>query len=308
MYPLLFALIFSAGAFAGEFNPFTTLRAAGNDEVVQRYQAYAKSGQACAPLNSGHRVILTGFGLWSDLSLSYSGYVIDNLGTPEFLAKDSTHPRPPKSYVPRNGRLELNEGARIVNRVLRLPNGREVSACLILVDVLWDFAGAVIVNEMDRFQPDVVVMTGIGSHATVEGGAENYANAMEGYFADGKADEFNFPVKEPILPQFPVGSKIAMTWDVNKVAKAVRPFEPSVVVHHEANPTNTYICNNVSYIALQAAAGTKISLAGGKLEIHPSVRGKPRIGFYHYNSATPGDLKTLERNAEMLLAIVGAAL
>ncbi|MGZ3722824.1 MAG: hypothetical protein ACXVA9_07850, partial [Bdellovibrionales bacterium] len=240
---ILLAFIFPALCFAREtVRPFTTLRPAGNQEVVARYQTYLDSKQSCAPVNNGPRVILSGFGIWNNTSLSYSGYLIDNLASQAFWPESDVKPNPVGNYVAKNGVLH-NEGTRIVNRSFLLKDGREISACLILVDVLWDFAGAVVATEMERFQPQAVIMMGVGPKATIEGGATNTAYPMAGYI-DGLTDGLNFPLSKGILPNFPAGSTIAMTWDVARVTEAVQKFEPHVTVHHSADPQNDYICNN----------------------------------------------------------------
>jgi hypothetical protein len=304
----IFLVLWPTFSFAHFDRPETTFERGGNLEVVSRYKTFVSRDQHCAPVSDGPRVILTGFGIWDNSSISYSGYLVDNLSDPRFWSEEDIAPFPIENYAAHDGRLGIDEGARIVNRAFRLANGQKISACLIVVDVLWDFAGAVVATEMDRFQPQSVVMTGVGPQDAVEGGALNLTSRLAGYYPNGTSDDLNRPISRTILPDEKVNQEIPMTWDLRKVASAAKIFKPDVIVHQKAELDNNYICNNVSYIALEAANGRTLQLADGDLVLKPDVRSRPNVGFFHFDNRTTGELETLKANAQMILAVIEATL
>jgi pyrrolidone-carboxylate peptidase len=258
----------------------------GNRQVAERYGSFESANFGCQAVNNGPRVILTGFGLFAGFAYNISGVVIENLASEEFWPTDAEHAAVPASRAGfKNGVLSAaDHGARVFNRSFRMGE-QEVSACLILTDVLWDFAGAVIVREIERFQPQVVIMSGAGD-GSLEAGAVNDALSAPGFTSDGKENSFNTPQARRILPDEPLDSSIAMTWDAEKLGSMVSPLVSelgfSLSIPRQARPSNDYICNNVSYLVLQAAQGHQLTLAGGKLILRPKINSNPKIGFFHY--------------------------
>ena len=111
------------------FDPQVFSTSPGDREVATRFAHYLESGKGCSPTNNGPRVIISGFGLWAHQSLNLSGLVIDHLAADDSASTD------------RSGALARDEDVRIRNRTFRLQNGQEISACLILVNVMWGFCG-----------------------------------------------------------------------------------------------------------------------------------------------------------------------
>jgi pyrrolidone-carboxylate peptidase len=288
----------SAIAFAiATFNPFsstyayTDLGTTGNHAVARTFAEYKAKPSGCAPVNSGARVIVTGFGLFSGIDFNISGAVVQTLSSPKAWPSEiDLQNEPPvleKNDLQRGLLTDDDRGGRAVNRELVI-DGRTYSACFIVLDVLWDLAGAIVSHEMERFAPDLVLMTGRGSlGAVIEAGALNTAIALGGFRSDGNVADDNLPrstwILEDTRPDAP--KDIAMTWNNRAVADRIVPLITqmgwTVDVPTSARTGNDYICNNVSYVALQAAAGTTLTLAGGELVLRPWIAHAPKVGFMH---------------------------
>jgi hypothetical protein len=257
-------------------------------------------------------VILTGFGLWSTLKVNYSGFLIDNLASAHFQPSVRAHPFGFSDQALRTGVLHPGEGVRISNRILTLTDGQQVSACLIIADVSWDYAGAVIANEMSRFQPNAVIMLGVSAHAYLEAGAVKSIDDRPGYDSTGRPDPDNtesnqWLVQNPMTP--PV---LSMNWDNHRLVRLLRPYLKALDLHvltpDHARPTNDYICNNVSYLALASALSLPLTLAGGKIHLTPAVRSHPKVGFFHLPEGATADLLHLRKYTQLLLALVQGTL
>lgn len=272
----------------------------GNAAVARRFAEYIEKRQGCEANQSGlPRVMLSGFGLFSGAQFNISGAVIDNLSRDLPFHDDA-----------RGILSDADLGARVVNKILRLPSG-PVSACLLLLDVQWDLAAAVLAYEMDRFQPEVLIMSGRGSlRAIIEAGAQNKAVAMHGYNPDGSPNLENRPIAQPILAG---ESEFAeMTWNQGALAERTRGLIEAqgaqLQLPTEARWSNDYICNNVSYAVLKAAEGRPLVLAGGELVLSSRLNEPARIGFFHY----PYDVQFTETSilawSEILLNLADASL
>ncbi len=271
---------------------FTDLGGVGNATVARTFADYQrKLSNGCRPVAQGPRVIVTGFGLFFGIDYNISGAVVQSMANENAwpasidLAKDA--PLPAKAELRKGLLAETDRGARTVNRALAI-DGRTYSVCFIVLDVLWDLAGAIVAHEMERFHPDFVLMTGRGGiSAVVEAGALNTATALPGYRSSGNSDHDNRPQSDWILEDTQPGAskEIAMTWSQKAVAARIEPLIKelgwSLEVPTSARSNNDYICNNVSYIALQAATNRILSLAGGELVIRPWILRPPKIGFMH---------------------------
>jgi hypothetical protein len=241
-------------------------------------------------------VILTGFGLFAGANFNISGAVISS------MASGSLD----------DGSLNAGDkGARIVNRAMQIGT-QYVEVCLIVADVLWDFAGAIFIQEMQRFKPDLVIMTGRGgATAVVEAGALNEASKLSGFNPDGSADPINSPVSAKILPDDP-DAEAAMTWNQRAVANKIQPMIEQLGFNLEipasARIGNDYICNNVSFIAAKAASGVPIPLAGGELTLSVHAPYAPKVGFFHYPIGAKLTASEIVAWQQILLSMVEVAL
>lgn len=265
----------------------TNLGPQGNVELSEKVKKHLQGSKSCIPMNEGPRVILTGFGLFSGVSFNISGAVAENFAQESFLLpSQSSHSKAStnSSAQLKNGRLnEEDQGVRIYNRSLEI-DGQAYSICVMILDVLWDFGGALVASEMHRFQPDMVMMMGRGIRDVIfEGGALNSATPYYGYNFSGDPNRHNTPTEREILPL--EADELSMTWNnkelKNQVEDLVQSMGYPLSAPSKARFSNDYICNNISYIALSAAQSKPLTLAGGKLKLHPKVDSNPKIGFLH---------------------------
>ena len=108
----------------GERQPYsevkTNLGAAGNQEVLERYQAYLAKGRGCRAEGNGKRVILSGFGLFRGVSYNISGAVVASMADAAFWPAEWSVQSPkddlePKAFAaPSSGNL----ADRLTNLVL----------------------------------------------------------------------------------------------------------------------------------------------------------------------------------------------
>ena len=305
-----------------EFSP------TGNKEVKKHFDAYLKlgteAGVGCKASVVGPRVIISGFGLFQGVTFNVSGAIVANLASQTFWPDDldpaiipngqsSVAPILPKNFKLAQGLLkDSKDDVQIFNRILTI-DGQKVNACLIVVDVLWDLGGAILANEMQNFQPQAVIMTGLGGNeAVIEAGAMNQTRVDSGFYANGQADPYNSPIKAPILPDFPSSHWLKMTWNQGLVASYVAAFIKDIgvvlMLPPSFRPENDYICNNISYIALHAGKSDSLNLAGGQLILNPHMAEPPQIGFFHYPASAKLSLREAPKWAEVLLGLVRGAL
>jgi pyrrolidone-carboxylate peptidase len=293
----------------------TDLGPTGNARVASTFASYKAKGYGCSAYGYGKRAIVTGFGLFEGAAYNISGTVVGALGNKTFTPWDvSLASTPASSMQPLSywGFLRNEDyGGRAVNRTIRI-DGEYVSVCFLTLDVIWDLAASIIVHEMQRFQPDLVLMSGRGgSYAGVEYGAVNSATQYSGFAASGARIPDNTPVgyDAKILENGP--DTLTMTWPQAAMASAMRGqlrgLSYQVYTEDEARPENDYICNNVSYVALAAAQGLPISLAGGRIPtVTLSLHSQPKIGFFHYPSSAGRSASELTAWSRGILAMVKA--
>ena len=281
-----------AGLIAGGAAHATDLDKPGNDEVLHRYNAYLAKSSGCTIHGEGKRVLLTGFGLFTGVDYNISGAMNENFADPSVwpdrVSTRSAFSPVEDSLLTKGILTDEDRGGRTHSREVKI-NGRPYSVCFLLVDVLWDFAGAVIAHEMERFQPDLVIMSGRGgkiSSAVIESTARNLADGVPGFESDGESDDINAPATDLILPNKRDISTMRMMWDNQALRQLISPLTAEIGVSVEApdqwSPSNDYICNNVSHIALSSAKSKKLRLAGGELVIQARMKARPKVGFFHY--------------------------
>ena len=276
----------------------TNLGPVGNVEVRNRYQSYRSKLDAAHCNSSGEdvRVIFAGYSLFQSFKYNISGSVVQAMASSRYWPDEVDLDRfdPPYSGVYRDkvGNLSIlapeDFGGHASQRTLEI-DGKKVTVCFLLLEVVWDQAASILLEEARRFKPDSVIMTGGGVTTTpnvgqFEGGALNRAMALTGYDIYGRPIPVNLPEIDsqssyaPILdPKQPgVEEEISMLWNQDNLASVTHETAASirrqnqnkifeVVAEPAARSRNIYLCNNISYIALHAAKGIPISLAGGLL-------------------------------------------
>lgn len=299
---LAFCLI-SFAVHAGEIAD-TNLGTSGNRWVADTFRAYQP--QCNSHGGSPRRILLQGFGPFSGTSRNLSGAVVAKLAG--------------LSQLP----ITANGGWAIL-QIIQFE-GEQIEFCFVYLDVVWDLAGAILLAEIEAFNPELVVMSGIGSAglAIAEGGVQNKALGLSGYDASGNPlSDRNTPWCDDkpcnyadnayvLSPQDPgVTQTVSLSWDnqafAAKLSAQVNSFAPEV--RFEAPPAaragNDYLCNNVSFIVQSALNGAAIRLAGGEV----TFATKPRsiaAGFLHYpSSGEPSDSLVEEWAKAMLKVLSG---
>ena len=280
----------------------TNLGSVGNHLVTDTFERYRGKTEHCRASSAAPRVLVTGFGLFSDVEYNISGTVISSFADPNFIGSniDYNGPMVPSADASR-GRLDFSDlGGRAENRTIRI-SGQEYDLCLLTLDVLWDLAAAIVMDEAHAFRPDLIIMTGRGrktQQAVWEGYARNQARAVSGYLSSGaSAEGSNLPVDSgiPVLPSMATGLDLRMSWDntllKTSTEKNISDINPefSALAPEAWSPGNDYICNNISFVALAARQHKQISLAGGTLSFSPErsdLAPATKIGFLHLPSAS----------------------
>mgnify|MGYP001555991496 FL=1 len=269
----------------------TDLGNRGNSEVRNRFVDYRAKDQHCSNSGTGKRVLISGFGLFSGADFNISGLIVEALADSQLWPEETNLTTVTENIelgedrqLRNRSRLEADsKGARTWQRTITI-NDKTVTLCLVHLEVLWDLAGAIAIYEASLFQPDMIVMMGRGGfESIIETGALNEALTMSGFDGDGVPHSVNTPVgtgrRTPlILPQdHPgIGSQIAMTWDAAALKEAAEPWLehlPFVSMRVAPGPrsSNNYICNNISFIVLNALRGNPVKLAGSTLIFDPTV-------------------------------------
>ena len=265
----------------------------GNAYVADTFDAYRKlhPDGACRAAGTGRRVLVTGYNLFSGVPYNVSGTVVRSMADPAFWPQrvDLDAPPPAPLAPARSAILSPSEaGAAAFNRTLFI-DGARYEACFLVLDVIWDLAGAIVISEESRFKPAVVIMTGRGGgEASFEAGALNRASPFPGYDADGKPlGSINVPESPWIVADEPDGAELPMTWNARALAAAAGPAAQALGYSAQgqagARPENTYLCNDVSFVALHASRNRPTSLAGGRLLLaSPELPAPPAVGFLHF--------------------------
>ncbi|MCX6106300.1 MAG: hypothetical protein NTY08_10775 [Proteobacteria bacterium] len=280
----------------------TDLGSVGNQLVADTFERYRGKAEHCRASSDAPRVLVTGFGLFSGVEYNISGAVVSSFADPNFTASDID---PTGRTVPladaASGRLEFGDfGGRAKNRTIRI-SGQQYELCLLTLDVLWDLAAAIVIDEAHAFRPDLIIMTGRGrktQQAVWEGYARNQARAVSGYLSSGaSAEGSNLPVDSgiPVLPSIATGLELRMSWD-NTLLKSsteqiISDINPDFTAVAPAtwSPGNDYVCNNISFVALAAREHRQISLSGGTLSFslrQSDLAPATKIGFLHLPSAS----------------------
>jgi hypothetical protein len=300
----------------------TDLGEEGNQKVRDRFETFKESGKGCtvpatvpADGKKRSRAIVTGFGLFQDAEYNISGTVVESMMDPSFWPDSVNLMHSPEVFIQNlpnaaDGRLDSEDkGVEFVTREITV-NGRLLTVCFALVDVYWDLAAAIVIHEIEKFQPDMVFMTGRGAENPIyEWGAINQAKQGPAFESDGSVADESTPVdptKNFILPPTTMGveQKAPLLWDNKRLAEATKDEIAKLGYTAEApstpGPTNDYICNNISFAVVHAVKGVNVELAGGKIELKIAVPRIPKVGFFHFPRTAKNEKGSVLRWARVL--------
>lgn len=299
LFSFLISTILSVSSYAAPMRPLTDLGSMGNISVAKNYQNYKKHFEqiGCRASGDGHRILLTGFGLFSGVNYNISGAVVSSMASskfwPEVIDLENTNPT---SSTAQNGILSAKgPGVTIVNRSLTI-NHKKFEICFVTVNVNWDFAAAVFIDQATQFQPELILMTGRGgSSVSLESGAINNATRYSGFDAAGKIldernpETENQPVQDGVvvLSEYSQNTVLPLSWNTflanQAIESKVKTLGYGIEQPVDARSENNYICNNVSFVLAHASQNNVSTLAGGALVIpSPAFSNTPKVGFFHF--------------------------
>ncbi len=296
---LVLAVLAIATALLAPESNATELGMTGNQEALALFKNYQAAPAVCDPAAPGKRVLLTGFGLFQGASFNPAGAIAANVADPAVWPASLTANQLIK-VLPgaklQTGKYLTSNGAQAFTRTLEV-DGTKLNVCVLVLDVMWDVAGAIVVYEMDRFQPQAVLMLGAGPWAILEGGARNQTSMTRGYRPDGTASASSVPQSAYSLPDEPSTAELSMRWDNHALEASIAPLMAATIIYPDFplawRPGNDYLCNQVSYLALAAAVNRKLSLAGGLIELQPKIQSSPQVGFFHVPSSLSLDASSI---------------
>lgn len=250
----------------------------GNEKVKATFEAHLNHNEVCKPKTNHPRVLLTGFGLFKNVSFNISGVLADN-----FIHQ------PP--YQLEGKILESHFGAKSQTQVLEVA-GQMIEVCSLVLDVSWDLSAALTIKYAESFRPDFILMMGRGDSpytAIFENGALNLTHSLGGFGPNGEyLGDKNLPISKKILPETlsPPG-EVSFTWNPQEIEKDLNDKiasiskRLSIMFPENARSTNRYICNNISYLVQYAVSEKPLSLAGGLIEWVPLLKPGTKAGFLH---------------------------
>ncbi len=281
----------------------------------------------CTNTNSGRpRVMVTGFGRFMSIDDNATGRMIST------LVPGSVYPlttAPPAGQVDPPA-PQLN----VVQATLDLPQSGLVDVCAMILPVYWDLASILIAKEMEAFQPSFVMMNGVaGSRQPIwiELGATNRAAALDDGSSQlrpavGPNESFAklVDVGEDARPNLLSWSAVESAARARVAAHADEMDEGTrfgdvldgVKLAGFPRSTNTYLCNNVTYVTsylmahpkasvklLRASPKLRNQINEVKVEMKTDFSKTPRV-FVHW----PSELATKHHaaGADVMAAILDA--
>lgn len=270
-----------------------------NEAVARATADYKENVAHCTYVAGRKRAIVTGFGLFG-APFNISGIVAMSMAKatffPDKIRLDGSSEPLRADAVWKHAEALTKNGGEAHQRTLEI-DGETYEVCFLLLDVKWDQAAAIVLEESQAFRPRLIVLSGMnGNDATnvlFESGAVNNASRTVGYDRGGDRAAVNVRVDgDPrILPDLELDARVELTWDAAALASGnaallgaipgvERPYTASVGA---ARDGNNYICNNISLVVARDLAGKSVHLAGGKVEIPGQTFGT-KAGFLHYPS------------------------
>lgn len=277
------------------------------------------------------RVIVTGFGRFLDNPTNATGQMVSAL-VPAAVY--------PVTARPAEGAVDLPEPqTRVAVGTVDLPGVGAVDVCAMILPVFWDLAAILVLKEIERFQPTMVLMNGIASPRQdlwVELGSVNRAMTLP----DGSDVLVPQPPAgqryAPIVPSAPASATargallswaavktaardaIAARGDVTEDGARLGELLTGVSFGGFPRDGNTYLCNNLTYVVNYAMdnPGRTLTLMQASVPVRGSInrvparltrdhRATPRV-FLHWPSTLRGE--HLKAGADVMRAVLGAQL
>ena len=276
--------------------------------------AFAKGYKPrCAPRTAGRpRVIVTGFGRFMSITNNATGRMVSSLSGVAY----------PETTPPGEGQVDPPAPQlAVTTTTLDLPHAGKVDVCAMILPVYWDLAAVLIAKEVDAFGPSFVLMNGVAGDRQptwIELGSVNRAAPLD----DGSNQLRPVVGKnQSYAPIVPGASKadgargLLLSWDHVRTAAAAAiqthaadmegderfdAFVPGVELAGFPRESNTYLCNNVTYVTnyLMSYPGKSVSLMQASVKkagaandlsvtIKRDVKDVPRV-FMHWSSALAG--------------------
>jgi hypothetical protein len=301
------------------------------DANVDFATSYKARCAAAGPPSGRPRVLLTGFGRFMSIGDNATGRIVNTV-IPAAHYPETTPPAAGQVDPPAP---QLS----VALSTIVLPGAGPVDVCAMILPVYWDLAAILIAKEMDAFHPSFVMMNGVAGERQplwVELGATNRAAPLD----DGSNQ------LRPAVSGNDAYAKIVDTASHDEDARAnllswhaVESAAAAAVTRHEADVdqdtrlgdvlqgvklagfprnSNTYLCNNVTYVAgylmshpgktvrlLKASPAVRGAVNDVKIDMKTDLRTVPRV-FVHW----PSEMATKHHaaGAEVMKAILDAQL
>lgn len=295
----------------------------------------SRCGAGLLPLAPGAarrpRVLVTGFGRFLSNSSNATGMMVAGL-VPGL--------RYPVTVRPPSGQVDLPEPQTAVgSATVELEGVGAVDLCAMVLPVYWDLAAILALKEVQAFGPDFVMMNGIAGarqELWLELGAVNRAMIL----ADGSDELVPEPVSgqrfAAIVPgategELSMGLRLSYA-SVQRAARDELAQQAAVLEGRERfdrvalgvlragfpRDSNTYLCNNTSYVVNYAMANPNTTLT--LMQASPAIAGRvnrvgvrltrdarraPRV-FVHWPSALSG--AHLDAGRAVMRAMIAAQL
>lgn len=285
----------------------------------------------CAPSGTRPRVLITGFGRFLDNPTNATGQMVSAL-VPSAVYPETLRPPEGEPDLP-------GPQTRVAMGTIELPEVGAVDVCAMILPVFWDLAAVLVLREIERFNPAMVLMNGIASPRQdlwVELGAVNRAMVLP----DGSDTLVPLPPEgqqyAPIVPSAPASATLRgalLSWEAVKAATratlaargavtegGVRFDELLTGVSFGGFPRegNTYLCNNLTYVVnyamdhpgrtltlMQATPPLRGAINRVPVRLTRDHRATPRV-FLHWPSSLRGE--HLKAGADVMRAALGAQL
>ncbi len=341
LFPLLGAALPVCACADGAVEPAPPIGGADNEVTVDtrtpaaRHQydanvAFAASYQpTCPKTTTGRpRVMVTGFGRFMSINDNATGRIISKL-VPG--ARYPVTTSPPLGTVDPPG-PQLN----VVSATLDLPNSGLVDVCAMILPVYWDLASILIAKEMDSFEPSFVMMNGVAGERQpiwIELGATNRADALDdgsNQLRPAVAPSQSFAkivdVGEDARPNLlswravETAARVAVARHANDIDQDTRLGDvlQGVKIAGFPRSSNTYLCNNVTYVTsylmahpqstvrlLKASPALRNQVNEVRVQTSKDFRNTPRV-FVHWPSEMASKHHAV--GADVMTAILDAQL
>lgn len=284
----LFVLLLMQSIFATS-QERTNLGDVGNQLVLDRYNVFLSNGSNCQTAEpNSRRVIITGFGPFSGSTKNFSSEVLYSWGQFAAPTKD--------------------RDVSAANLSLKMKNSN-LQICFLSLSTQWDLAAAIIINEALAFEPEFILMTGVGGPTSVvlETIAGNETTYLSSFDEFGNPLSDTLPIEGYVLPN---GSKkeITLTWNpldiYNEIEAVLKKTNYPLYIDMPSKLADNYICNNTRYIVAHAVNNTTVHLAGGKIILSPNFSKSPITGFIHLPNINNIADEPMQPWAEFLTQII----